>query len=228
MYRSVAQGRASEHRPSDLRDAAQRRYGDRARVLRLGPEAPMTKPSISAALAVAFGVALSAQNPLTPAAPQVGPDLSGRWNRESVSGDAGGSSIWGSRVEIGRSGNLVTVRSDSNRPEQYRPDGTETAEVLTVDGCANKARITKYQASKDRVTITTWLVIKSGCFHGEDEDDPRIKQTGVVEVREVPGSRRLESITDVYRDGDVMRVDTTRTASTVGGKTTSTTTTYRK
>jgi hypothetical protein len=188
----------------------------------------MTKSSVSAALALAFGIALSAQSPLTPAVPQVGPDLSGRWNRESVSGDAGGASLWGSRVEIGRSGTRVTAQSDSGKPQLFWPDGTESAEVLSVKGCANQTRITKYVPSKDRVTITTWLVIKSGCVHGEDEDDPFINQTGVVEVKEVRGSRRLESITDVYRDGDVLRVDTTRTASTLGGKTTSTTTSYRK
>ena len=145
-----------------------------------------------------------------------------------MSGDAGGAggSTWGSRVEISRSGTRVTVRPDSGKVEQYRPDGTETAEVLSVKGCANLTRITKYQPSSDRVTITTWLVTKPACFHGEFEDEPFVYRTGPIELGDVLGPRRLESITVVFRDGDVLRVDTTRARP--GGAPTNTTTTYRK
>lgn len=181
----------------------------------------MLKP----ALAFAIGAVLSAQNP---PAPQVGPDLAGRWNRESVSGDTDGGSAWGSRVDIGRSGTNVTVRPESGKPEEYRTDGTETADVLSVKGCANQSRVTKYQPSTDRVTITTWLVTKSGCFHGEFEDEPLVYRTGPIAMSEVRGTRRLESITVIFRDGDVLRVDTTRTAPKPGGPVTSSTTTYRK
>jgi len=45
-------------------------------------------------------------------------------------------------------------------------------------------------------------------------------------VERVFGRRKLESMTDVYREGDTLTVNTTR--STPGGETTTTTTTYRK
>ena len=80
--------------------------------------------------------------------------------------------------------------------------------------------------SRDKVTITTWLVTKSVCVHGEDEDDPLVTQIGVVDVEKVFGRRKLESITDVYREGDTLTVQTTRSAP--DGEPTTTTTTYRK
>jgi hypothetical protein len=188
----------------------------------------MKKFCVSAVFALGIGVSLSAQGvPAGP--PQSGPDLSGRWNRESVSGDTGGadSSGWGSRVDIDQSGGNIRVRPDSGKPELYRLDGTETAEVLSVKGCTNKVRITKSEIGRDRVRITSWLVTKSGCMHGEDADEPEVYQTGPIAVREVRGGpRKLESITDVYREGNVLTVDTTR--ATPGGGSTSTTTTYRK
>jgi hypothetical protein len=190
----------------------------------------MRKVCASTAFAFAFGIALSAQGaPATPAGPEGGPDLSGRWNRESVSGDAGTAdkSSWGSRVDIDHSGVDVTVRPNSGKPERHRLDGTETADVLSVDGCRNVTRITKWLAGPDRVTITTWLVTKPACLHGEVEDEPFVFQTGPIDVRDARGGvRRLESITVVYREGDVLTVDTTR--ATPGGAPTNTTTTYRK
>jgi len=58
--------------------------------------------------------------------------------------------------------------------------------------------------------------------------EPFVYRTGPIELSDVRGLRRLESITVVFRDGDVLRVDTTRAAPTLGGNPTSTTTTYRK
>ena len=176
-----------------------------------------------AALALAIGVGLSAQS--IPA----GPDLSGRWNRASETADPGGAGTsWGSRLVIGRAGGNVTVQSDSGGIEQYRADGAETAEVLSVKGCVSQARITKYQPGNDRVTITTWLVTKSNCFHGEVEEEPFLWRTGPVEASEVRGLRRLESMTVVFRDGDALRVDTTRNSPKPGGQPTNSTTIYRK
>jgi hypothetical protein len=48
---------------------------------------------------------------------------------------------------------------------------------------------------------------------------------GVVDVENVFGRRKLESITVVYREGDRLTVETT---SSAGGPATTTTTTYRK
>ena len=190
----------------------------------------MKKVCVTVLFVLAIGVVLSAQGaPGGTTGPQSAPDLSGRWNRESVSGDAASadSSRWGERVEIEQSGGTIRVRPDSGKPELHLLDGTETAEVLSVEGCKNKVRITKSVAGRDRVTITTWLVTKSGCVHGEFEDEPRVHRTGPIAVREVFGGRRqLESITDVYREGNVLTLDTTR--ATTGGASSTTTTTYRK
>lgn len=179
----------------------------------------MKKAWISAAFALAIGVVLAAQN---------GPDLSGRWNRDSASPSPGGTDNagWGPRIEIAQSGVNVTVQPSPGKPSRFRLDGRETAEVMSVDGCRNSVRITKAETSRDKVTITTWLVTKSVCVHGEDEDDPLVTHIGVVDVEKVFGRRKLESITDVYREGDALTVQTTRSAP--GGEPTTTTTTYRK
>ena len=189
----------------------------------------MAKFSVWAAFALLIGVALQAQSvPAGPTGPQRGPDLSGRWNREPVSGSTGGdTSAWGSHVQIDQFDVHVTVRPPSGKPQRFRLDGWETAEVLSVEGCKNQIRITKSQTERDRVTITTWLATKSGCFHGETDCEPLIKTTGEVAPDKVrSGPRRLESITVVSRDGDAMTVDTTR--SVPGDAPVSTTTTYRK
>jgi len=184
---------------------------------------------ISAVLALVVGSALSAQNgPVRPAGPQGGPDLSGRWNRDSSSVTSGSadSGGWGPRIEIAQSGVNITVQPSPGNPARFRVDGKETAEVMSVEGCKNTVRITKAVTSREKVTITTWLVVKSVCVHGEDEDDPLVTHIGVVDVEKVFGRRKLESMTDVYREGDTLTVNTTR--STPGGETTTTTTTYRK
>lgn len=179
----------------------------------------------SAVFAVAVGAMLSAQTtPARPTGTQSGPDLSGRWNRDSVSNAE--SAGWGPQVEIARSGVIVTVQSSPGKTSRFRLDGKETAEAMSVDGCKNTIHITKAVTSRDHVTITTWIVVKPGCVHGEDEDDPLVSHIGVVDVEKVFGRRRLESITAVYRDGNVLTVETTRSA--LGGEVTTTTTTYRK
>ena len=182
---------------------------------------------ISGLLALVVGAVLSAQGTFTsPTGPQSGPDLSGRWNRDSNAspGDAD-SAGWGPRIQISQSGVNVTVQPSPGKPSRFRVDGKETAEVMSVDGCKNTVRITKAVTSRDKVTITTWLVVKSVCVHGEDEDDPLVTHIGVVEMEKVLGRRKLETITDVYRDGDTLTVQTTRSSL---GEVTTTTTTYRK
>jgi hypothetical protein len=179
----------------------------------------VTKAVVSAVFALSISAILAAQS---------GPDLSGRWNRDSTTGSSGDadSAGWGPRVEITQSGVNVTVQPSLGKPSGFRLDGRETAEVMSVDGCRNTVRITKAVTSRDKVTITTWVVTKSVCVHGEDEDDPLVTHLGVVDTDKVFGRRKLESITDVYREGDGLTVNTTR--SPLGGETTTTTTTYRK
>jgi len=189
----------------------------------------MKTSCVATAFVLTMGVVLSAQGTSASQTRAQGPDLSGRWTRESVSGntDRADSDGWGSRVDIEQSGGRATVKTESGKPERYRLDGTETAEVVSVEGCANQTRITKAQTGPDRVTITTWLVTKGGCFHGEFADEPLVYQTGPVEVRNVLGGpRKLESITVVFREGDTMIIDTTR--ANPGGEPVATTTTYRK
>jgi hypothetical protein len=154
--------------------------------------------------------------------------VSGRWNRESVSSpaDNAGTVGWGSRVEIEQLGGTLTARSPSGAAELYRLDGKETAKVLSVKGCQAVTRITKSVVEGDHLTITTWLVTKAACFHGEDEDDPLIAQLGPLDVNRAFGIRTLESISSVYRDGSALTVETTRSAP--DGGTTTTTSTYRK
>ena len=182
----------------------------------------------SAVLALIVGAVLSAQGvPAGATGPQGGPDLSGRWNRDSSSVSGGADSAgWGPRVEIAQSGVIVTVQPSPGKPSRFRLDGKETADVLSVEGCRNTTRITKAETSRNQVTITTWIVIKPGCAHGEDLDDPLVTQIGVVDMERVRGRRKLESITAVYREGDTLTIETTRAA--LGGEPMTTTTTYRK
>jgi hypothetical protein len=182
----------------------------------------------AAALALAVSVSLAAQTaPVNQPTPPRGPDLSGRWNRESVSGGTGTETpSWGSRVEIEQSGVNVSVRSPSGAADQYWLDGKEHAHVLSVKGCQAITRITKSVVEGDHLTITTWLANKPACVHGEDEDDPLIQQLGPMDADHVIGRRTLESISSVYRDGSALTVETTRSAP--GGGATTTTTTYRR
>lgn len=178
----------------------------------------MTKTSLSALLVLAGTIALSAQ---------AVPDLSGRWNRDAASGgDAVGGPGWGPRVEITQATGSLTVQRGSERAERYRLDGSETAEVIALDGCRNEIRITKAGVDRDRVTISTWLVTKTGCSHRETEDEPLIGQTGAIALFQVIGARKLESITVVSRDGAALLVETTRAVK--GGPAASTSTTYRR
>jgi hypothetical protein len=138
------------------------------------------------AATIATGGGFYAQEAPRPNTAQAGPDLSGRWIRESQSGGADASpSLWGARVDISQLDTILTVRPASGAVEQYSLGGAEAAEVLMVKGCNYVARITKAAPGKNSVTITTWMVMKSGCSHGEFEDEPRVFQTGSIAVREV-------------------------------------------
>ena len=186
----------------------------------------MNRILISAVFTFLIGAVLSAQGGQSAPTPQSNQDLSGRWNRDpSRAGGGEDSPGWGPQVEIKQSGANVTVQPSSGKPSRFRLDGRETAEAVSVDGCKNTVRITKAVTDRDRVTITTWIVDKPGCLHREDEDDPLINSIGVVDMEKVFGQRKLESITDVYREGNVLTVETTRSAL---GEVTSTSATYRK
>ena len=152
------------------------------------------------------------------------PDLSGQWNGGSSAG-VGPAGTWGSAIQIRQTEAGITVQPASGKPEQFKLDGSETAEVISVSGCANRSRITKAVATRDTVTITTWMVFKSSCGHGEVNEEPVISGPGPIEVREVRGLRKLESVTTIARQGGDLAVDTTR--STPGGPI-STSATYRK
>jgi hypothetical protein len=180
----------------------------------------------AAVFTLLIGAVLSAQAVQSAQTPQSNQDLSGRWSRDpsTASGGADGAG-WGPQIEIKQSGVNVTVQPGSGMPSRFRLDGIETAEALSVDGCKNTIRITKAVTNRDRVTITTWIVEKPGCVHREDEDDPLINSIGVVAMDKVFGRRKLESISDVYRQGNVLTVETTRS---VLGELTNTSTTYRK
>ena len=108
-------------------------------------------------------------------------------------------------------GQTTAARPDlSGQWNSYKLDGSETAEVISVNGCVNRTRITKAAASRDTVTITTWMVVKSSCVHGEVDDEPLVSRPGPIEVREVRGRRKLESITLLSRQGSALTVDSTR------------------
>lgn len=182
--------------------------------------------SVSAALVMALVQSPSAQDPShTPA--QRGPDLSGLWSRDSANGPAEGSR-WGTRVHINQSSVDITVRTEAGRSERLRVDGTESAEVVEVKGCKATIRIKKATFGRDDLTITTWLVDKPACIHGEDEDYPTFTGTGPILISEVRGGpRRIESIISVRRDGNAMTVETTNRSQATGEASTSTTV-YRR
>ena len=187
----------------------------------------MPRSCLAVAFALLVGVTLSAQSVAPrPTPPQTGPDLSGRWTRESASGADGAG--WGPQVEIKQSGSNVTAHPTSGKPQQLRLDGQETTEVAAVEGCKVLVRVTKSQTDRDRVTITTWLVTSgsAACIHGKVDCDGLEKLLVEIANGLVRGPRKLESITVVARQGDAMTVDTTR--SVPGEAPTSTTTTYRK
>jgi len=190
----------------------------------------MTKLCVPAALALVLGAALFTHSASASQSSQrIGPDLSGRWQRQPAQGNTGSadSTRWGSSVEIDQSGSSLAVRPAAGRAERYRLDGTETAFVISMDGCTSTTRISKATVEPTRVVLTTWLVTKTGCLHGEDLDDPLVASTGPIEVDNVRGPRRLESITVLYRDGDTLTVETTA-RSTPGSEATTSTTTYRR
>ena len=194
----------------------------------------MPRFCLTVAFALFIGVALSAQSVAPgPTAPQSGPDLSGRWTRETGSGGAGSTATggWGSQVEIKQSGSDVTAQPASGKSQRFRLDGLETAEVAAVEDCITVVRISKSQVASDRVTITTWLVRagSAACIHGKAVDCDALEKFR-TEIAANPnlvrGARKLESITVVSRDGDTMTIDSTR--SVPGEVPVSTTTTYRK
>jgi hypothetical protein len=188
---------------------------------------------LALAVSLAGGVGLSAQG--TPAGPlvQQPPDLSGSWNRESVSG-AGDKAGWGPRVTINQSGVDLEVQPVSGPRQRYKTDGTEVAEVLSSEPCRMQARITKTVPTSNGVTITTWLITQRHCFHGETErfrpadpeEDVPADATVLFRTNLLKGQRLLESITVVSRQGNTLNVETTR--SSPGGAPVSASTTYRK
>ena len=180
----------------------------------------MARAWISAAVLV-FGVAFPAAGQ-QPAAQR--PDLSGQWNSESAA-NTGPAGTWGPSIQIRQTEAGLTVHPPAGQPQQYRLDGTETAEIISAHGCANRTRITRAVATRDTVTITTWMVIKSSCVHGEVNEEPLLSGPGPIEVREVRGLRKLESITLISRQGGELAVDSTR--STPDGPV-STSATYRR
>jgi hypothetical protein len=173
------------------------------------------------AVVLVFGVAFPAHGQL-PASPR--PDLSGQWKSESAA-NAGPAGTWGSSIQIRQTEAGLTVQPASGKPEQYKLDGSETAEVISASGCVNRTRITKAVATGDTVTITTWMVFKASCVHGEVNEEPFISGPGPIEVRDVRGLRKLESITLISRQGGELAVDSTR--STPDGPV-STSATYRR
>jgi hypothetical protein len=137
-------------------------------------------------------------------------DLSGQWNSESTANFGPGIGSWGTTIQIRQTDDGITVQPVSGKAQQYKLDGSETAEVISVNGCVNRTRITKAVATRDTITITTWMVFKSSCVHGEVDDEPLVSGPGPIEVREVRGPRKLESVTLISRQGKELAVDSTR------------------
>ena len=155
------------------------------------------------------------------------PDISGHWIRSLGEGSAP-DSRWSDRIEISQTDqNLsLTIQQGPGKVEKYRLNGLESAEVLTVNACANTTRITKAESRNDTITITTRIVTKIYCAHGEDPDDPFINQTGFIAVSKVKGASNLESKVVLYRDRNGLVVETTRPS--FGDIPMTTTTWYRK
>ena len=189
----------------------------------------MTKTGVSAplvaAVALIFAVLVGLSGNLR--ASQA-PDLSGRWSREAASGATPTSdpAAWPQQMEMMQSGVELTVQPVSGKPQRFMLNGMESAEVIEVKGCANRTRITKAVADRDKVTITTWLAVKGNCVHGEVDEEPIVPGVGPIEVRRVLGMRKLESITVLYRNGDNLTIDSTRSTPERGPSTT--TSTYRR
>jgi hypothetical protein len=186
----------------------------------------MKKFGASVTLAVAAGAAFVALSADVYA--RQAPDLSGRWSREAASGTTATPDpvAWPPQMEMMQAGVDLTVQPVSGKPQRFTLNGMESAEVIEVKGCANKTRITKAVADRDKVTITTWLTVKGNCFHGEVDEEPIVPGVGPIEVRSVLGIRKLESITVLYRDGETLTVESTRSTPESGPSTT--TSTYRR
>jgi len=163
-------------------------------------------------------------------ASQLGPDVSGRWVREpgNVPGGGGGNAGWGPNIEIEQLGNELTVRSAGKAPTRYKADGTEVVESLAKAPCYEQSRITKTVATDRAFTITTWLMTRTTCYHGEvrlPTDDP--EATSNPGAGRIHGAaKRLESVTTVARVGGQLTVDATTPAP--NGTTRSSSSTYRK
>jgi hypothetical protein len=87
--------------------------------------------------------------------------------------------------------------------------------------------VTKTVATPRSFTITTWLVTRTSCFHGEVRilsDDPEASKN--PQGRPAGTTRTLDSITTVARTGDQLTVETTTGAP--DGSTRVTSSTYRK
>jgi len=158
---------------------------------------------------------------------QLGPDVSGRWIRQTgdVPAGRGRNAGWGPSIEIEQIGNELTVRSPGQLPARYKADGSEVAETLSKGPCYQQSRVTKAVATARSFTITTWLVTRTSCFHGELRvlpDDPEAaanlanRPAGVTKV--------LETVTTLARVGDELTVDTTTDTKSKG----SSTSTYRR
>ena len=186
----------------------------------------MKKFGASVTLAVAVGAAFVGLSADVYA--RQAPDLSGRWSREAASGPTAtpDPAAWPPQMEMTQAGVDLTVQPVSGKPQRFTLNGMESAEVIEVKGCANKTRITKAVTDRDKVTITTWLTVKGNCFHGEVDEEPIVPGVGPIEVRSVLGIRKLESITVLYRDGETLTVESTRSTPESGPSTT--TSTYRR
>ena len=118
----------------------------------------MRKFIASATLVFAVGAALLAfGGPSADVYARQAPDLSGRWSREAASGTPATPvpPAWPPQVEMTQSGVDLTVQPASGKPQRFALNGMESAEVIEVKGCANRTRITKAVADRDKVTITT-------------------------------------------------------------------------
>jgi len=160
---------------------------------------------------------------------QMGADVSGRWVRDpaSVPNGAGNNAGWGPNFEIEQSGNQLTVRSAGQPPTRYTADGSEITESILKAACYEQSRVTKTVATSRSFTITTWLVTRTNCFHGEVRSftyDPEPSRNS----KEAPTgpTKRLESVTTVARVGDELAVATT--TSLPDGSTRTSSSTYRR
>jgi len=173
-------------------------------------------------------IAIAAATGIGAQAVQTGPDVSGRWTREANGAPqgAGANAGWGPSIEIQQIGNELTVRSPDRPPTRYKADGVEVTETLEKASCYERSRVTKTVGTARSFTITTWLVTRTSCFHGE----MRLPSADPEASRNAPGTpagstKVLESVTNVGRVDDRLTVDTT--TSSPGGPRTSSST-YRR